>query len=98
MPRETHRWVIDSIAEHVAAIEVDGTQMVRLPQWVLPRDAAEGAVLRVQHERDAQGERSTLSIEIDRAATAAARQASHAQVDAIRKASARRDPGGDVKL
>lgn len=98
MPRETHRWVIDSIAEHVAAIEVDGTQMVRLPQWVLPRGAAEGQVLRVQHELDARGERSTLSIEIDRTATRHALDASTAQVNAIRKDSARRDPGGDVVL
>ena len=97
MPRETHRWVIDSIAEHVAAIEVDGGPLVRLPQWVLPRGAAEGQVLRVAHELDAAGDRSTLEITVDRAATAEALDASRAQVDGLRKASARRDRGGDVK-
>ena len=98
MPRQTHRWVIDSIAEHVAVIEVDGDRTVRLPQWLLPRDAAEGQVLLVHHELDGDGERSVLSIEIDRAGTARALRESAAQVDAIRKASAPHDPGGDVGL
>ncbi len=96
MPRQTHRWVIDSIAEHVAVIEVDGDRTVRLPQWLLPRGAAEGQVLLVHHELD--GERSVLSVEIDRAGTARALRESAAQVDAIRKASAPHDPGGDVTL
>jgi Protein of unknown function (DUF3006) len=98
MPRQTHRWVIDSIAEHVAAIEVDGGPVVRLPQWVLPGAAAEGQVLRVEHELDAAGERSTLEITVDRAATDRALDASRAQVDALRRASGKRDTGGDVKL
>jgi Protein of unknown function (DUF3006) len=98
VPRETHRWTIDAIAEHVAAVEIDGGQVVRLPQWVLPIAAAEGQVLHVEHERDAEGNHSALRIEIDRAATTRAREASAAQVDAIRKDSARHDPGGDVSL
>ncbi|HEY5218895.1 MAG TPA: DUF3006 family protein [Gemmatimonadaceae bacterium] len=98
MPSEAHRWVIDSIAEHVAAIQVDGSAMVRLPQWVLPRGAAEGQVLSVTHELDGKGERSTLTIAIDRAGTATALRESKAQVDAMRKASSRRDTGGDIKL
>ena len=98
MPRQAHRWVIDSIAEGVVVIEVDGEQTVRLPRWVLPRGAAEGQVLSVRHDLDAAGEQSVLHIEIDRAATEAALGASRAQVDAIRRASARRDPGGDVSL
>ncbi len=98
MPREMHRWVIDSITGHVAAIEVDGATMVRLPQWVLPRSAVEGQVLLVKHEIDGKGRRSVISIEIDFAATAAALDASKAQVDTMRNASARRDPGGDIKL
>jgi len=98
MPREMHRWVIDSIADHVAVIEVDGAAMVRLPQWMLPRRATEGQVLHAKHEVDRNGQRSVLTIEIDEVATAAALDASNAQVDAIRKASAQHDPGGDVKL
>lgn len=98
MPRQAHRWVIDSIADQVVVIEVDGEQTVRLPRWVLPRGAAEGQVLSVQHDLDASGNQSVLRIDIDRTATEAALRASQAQVDAIRKASGRRDPGGNVKL
>ncbi|HEU4988238.1 MAG: DUF3006 domain-containing protein [Gemmatimonadota bacterium] len=98
MARETHRWVIDSIAEHVAAIEVDGGPVVRLPEWVLPRGAREGDVLAVHHELDAAGRRSTLAITIDDAATRSTLRGSAHQVEAIRKASRRRDPGGDVSL
>ena len=98
MPQQTHRWVIDSIAEHVAVIEVDGDRTVRLPRWILPAGAAEGQVLAVRHVRNAAGTHSTLHIEIDRVATDTALRASKAQVGAIRKASGRRDPGGDVAL
>jgi Protein of unknown function (DUF3006) len=98
MPRESHRWVIDSIAEHIATIEVDGAAPARVPEWVLPRGAAEGDVLRVEHDVDASGRRSVLTIEIDRDATAAALDASRAQVDAIRTTSTRRDRRGDVKF
>jgi Protein of unknown function (DUF3006) len=98
MPEQTHRWVIDAIADRVAAIEIDGDRTVRLPRWVLPRGAREGDVLAVRHTLDAEGERSALVIEIDRAATEAARRASREQVDAIRNQSHRRDPGGDVVL
>ena len=98
MSQQAHRWVIDSIAEQVAVIEVDGEQTVRLPRWVLPRGAMEGHVLAVQHDVDADGQRSVLRIEIDLAATEAALRTSQEQVDAIRKASGRRDPGGNISL
>jgi hypothetical protein len=98
MPRQAHRWVIDSITDQVVAIEVDGEQTVHLPRWVLPRGAAEGQVLSVQHDLDAAGDQSVLRIAIDRAATEAALRASQAQVDAIRKASGRRDTGGNISL
>jgi hypothetical protein len=98
MPQETHRWVIDSIAEHVAAIELDGGPMVRLPQWLLPRGASEGQVLAVRHELDAEGRRSVVTIEIDQAATAQALAESQAQVGAMRDASRKRDPGGNISL
>ncbi|MGH7668424.1 MAG: DUF3006 domain-containing protein, partial [Gemmatimonadaceae bacterium] len=50
MSRQAHRWIIDSIADHVAVIEVDGEQTVHLPRWVIPRGAVEGQVLTVQHD------------------------------------------------
>ncbi len=98
MSQQAHRWVIDSITDDVAVIEVDGGRTVRLPRWVLPRGAAEGQILSVQHDVDAAGEHSILRIDVDRAATEAALHASRAQVDAIRKASAHRDPGGNISL
>ncbi len=98
MAPRMHRWVIDSIAEGVAAIEVDGDGVVRLPQWVLPRGAAEGQVLSVEHDLDPEGTRSALRITIDREATDSARAASAAQTRAMRRESGRRDPGGDITL
>ncbi len=98
MSQQAHRWVIDSIADQVVVIEVDGEETVRLPRWVLPRGAVEGDVLAVRHDVDAAGQRSVLRIEIDRAATEAALRTSQEQVDAIRKASSRRDPGGNISL
>ncbi|HET7632092.1 MAG TPA: DUF3006 domain-containing protein [Gemmatimonadaceae bacterium] len=96
MLRQSHRWIIDSISEHVAAIEVDGNHMVRLPEWVLPRGAQEGHVLAVQHELDTRGDLSSLHITIDHAATSKALDTSAHQVEAISKASRARDAGGNV--
>lgn len=96
MASVTHRWVIDSIAEGVAAIEVDDGQVVRLPQGLLPPGAAEGQVLSVRQELDIPGKRSTVTIEIDAAATAAAIAASRAQVAGIKSVS--KDRGGNIKL
>ncbi|MGH7668634.1 MAG: DUF3006 domain-containing protein [Gemmatimonadaceae bacterium] len=98
MSRQAHRWVIDSIADQVAVIEVDGEQTVHLPRWVIPRGAVEGQVLTVQHDLDPGGQHSVLHIAIDRAATDSALRDSQAQVGAIRKASGRHDPGGDISL
>ena len=80
-----HRWVIDSIEEHVASIEVDAGQMITLPQSLLPAGAKQGDVLRV-------------SIELDPAATKQAMADSAAQVKKGMDASRKRDPGGDIKL
>lgn len=98
MHREQHRWAVDRIEEHAAAVEVDGTEIVTLPRWMLPREAREGDVLSVSHELGEGGRRSALTIEVDREATARAREASGEQVSRIRRASARRDRGGDVAL
>jgi len=96
MATQRHTWIIDSIEERVAAIEVDGSAVVRLPQWVLPRGAREGDVLAVSHELDADGERSTLRIALDREAKEQALDRSRRQTRKGRKGA--RDPGGDITL
>lgn len=96
MTTERHTWIIDSIEERVAAIEVDGNAVVRLPQWVLPRGAREGDVLAVSHELDADGERSTLRIALDPEAKERALEHSRRQTRKGRKAP--KDPGGDITL
>jgi hypothetical protein len=91
-----HRWVIDSIEESVASVEVDGDHTITVPQSLLPSGAKEGHVLRVLHEAASDGKRATLTIEIDEAATRAALAASAAQTKkGTRQAN---DPGGDIAL
>lgn len=85
--------MVDSIEEFIASVEVDGRDIIRVPQWLLPPNAKEGDVLRVTHER--AGDRSVLRVELDETATAAANRASAAQVA---QPGAKRDPGGHIKL
>ena len=90
-----HRWIIDSIEESVASIEVDGDRMITVPQSLLPSDAKQGHVLRVVRDTT-DGKHSTLTIEIDEAATRQALAASAAQTKkGTRQAN---DPGGDIAL
>jgi len=97
-----HTWIIDVIEENSAAVEVDGRQVTPLPRWLLPEDTREGDVLSVRHERTR--ERSKLTIEIDREATADALRRSGEQVRRDESGtdsntgSPARDPGGDVAL
>jgi hypothetical protein len=100
--QQRHTWTVDVIEENSAAVEVDGRQVTPLPRWLLPEDAREGDVLSVQHERTR--ERSKLTIEIDREATADALRRSGEQVRRDESGtdsnpgSPARDPGGDVAL
>lgn len=96
MPESTHRWVIDAFEENAASIEVDGETMVTMPRWLLPDGAKQGDVLEVRHDRPPKGHRSTLTIEVDAAATKQALAESAAQV----KKGAKRpnDPGGNITL
>ena len=90
------RWVIDSIEAQVASIEVDGSMMIVVPQWLLPEDARAGHVLRVRREPSWSGGRSVVSIEVDQAATDEALASSAAQV---KKGVGRpNDPGGNIVL
>ena len=90
------RWIIDSIEAQVASIEVDGSTMIVVPQWLLPDDARTGHVLRVRCEQSKAGKRSAVSIEVDQAATDEALARSAAQVKkGVRQAN---DPGGNIVL
>jgi hypothetical protein len=93
---ETHSWAIDSIEERVASVEVDGKQMVQLPQWMLPPAAKEGDVLAVTHGLSDDGTRSTLSIFVDSEATRTAHERSVAVPKKTGKEKV--DPGGDIKF
>jgi hypothetical protein len=93
---QQHRWVVDSIEEFVASVEVDGGKMITVPQWLLPDGARQGQVLAVRHDRPARGARSVLTIEIDDAATKQALADSAAQVS--KHARQKNDPGGDISL
>jgi hypothetical protein len=90
-----HRWVVDSIEERAASVEIDGKDMVTLPLWLIPDGAKQGDVLKVLHDRPAQGERSMLTILVDVAATKQSLAESAAQV---KKGAPAKDAGGDIIL
>lgn len=96
MPDSAQRWVVDSIEESMASVEVDGKSMITVPQTLLPSGARQGHVLRVKRELSADGLRSVLTIELDDAATKRALAASAAQVK--KGAKGKNDPGGDITL
>ena len=91
-----HRWVVDSIEESVASVEVDGDRTITVPQSLLPSGVTSGHVLSVRSERAADGKRSVLTIEIDEAATQKALAASAAQMK--KGTRQKNDPGGDIVL
>lgn len=91
-----HRWVVDSIEESVASVEVDGDRMITVPQSLLPSGVRSGHVLSVRRDLAPDGTRSVLTIEIDEAATQQALAASAAQVK--KGARQKNDPGGDIVL
>jgi hypothetical protein len=95
MSVQSHRWVVDAIEESAASIEVDGDAMVTVPLWLLPAAARQGDVLRITHDRPPKGERSTLTIEVDAAATKKALADSAGQMS---EARTKNDPGGDITL
>ena len=91
-----HRWVVDSIEESVASVEVDGDRMITVPQSLLPAGAKSGHVLSVRREHSPDGRRTVLTIEIDEAATKQALAASALQVK--KGSHQKNDPGGDIVL
>lgn len=86
--------MIDAIEEGVARLEVDGERVVTLPAWILPADAVEGDVLRVEHDRE--GDRSRLVVTRDDDATRLAYESSGQQMQSMREAGG--DGGGDITL
>jgi hypothetical protein len=96
MGTKQYRWVIDSMEESVASVEINGERTAQLPRWLLPRGAKEGDVLSVTHDVAESGEESRLSIVVDRAGTSAAMERSAGQVGSSRRSP--NDPGGDIKL
>jgi DUF3006 family protein len=91
-----HRWIVDSIEESVASVEVDGDRMITVPQSLLPSGAKQGHVLRVVRETASDGKRSTVTIEVDEVATREALAASAAQTK--KGTRQKNDPGGDIAL
>lgn len=88
---ERRQWIVDSVAEDVAAIEEDGERIVRVPRWLLPKGAREGSVLSVT--RSVEGGEVVLRIELDAAAEAEVLERSRRQVE-----GGTGDAGGDVVL
>ena len=96
MGAKKYRWVVDSMEESVASVEIDGQRTAQLPTWLLPRGAKEGDVLSVTHDLAASGDESRLSIVVDRAGTSAAMDRSAKQVGSTARSP--NDPGGDIRL
>jgi hypothetical protein len=96
MSNGRHRWVVDSIEEHAASIEVDGDETITVPLWLIPDGVKEGDVLAVEHDRPKRGERSALTITVDRLATKKSLAESAAQVK--KGPPAVDDAGGDIIL
>ena len=96
MAASSHRWVVDSLEELTASIEVDGEAMITIPQSMLPHGVREGHVLRVKRQTSADGQRSTVTIELDEADTQRTMAASAKQVK--RAGKQKQDPGGDITL
>ena len=86
------RWVVDSLGESTASVEVDGDRVEKVPRWLLPADAKAGDVLAVKHTRD--GDRASVVVARDPKATREALAESEAQ---MRDAPVDKK-GGDVTL
>lgn len=90
------RWVVDSVEEGQAAIEVDGRSLLHVPLAQLPAGVREGDVLSVSVSATDEGTR--WEIRRDEQATVAARAASTAQSPAPPSSGPPRDPGGNIRL
>jgi len=85
------RWVIDALGDTYASVEI-GDRVERVPRWLLPADVREGDVLAVEHAR--AGDRASIVVTRDEAATKAALAASERQL----KNAPVDKKGGDITL
>lgn len=87
-------WTVDSIEEGVAAVhDAASGGLSRVPLWMLPDEVREGDVVEVA--RTGGAGLATLTLRVDREATAQALQRSRAQVS---EPLPPHDPGGDIVL
>lgn len=96
MGTRVEQWVVDSIEESVASIEVDGRRTVQIPLARLPKGVKQGDVLKVSHVDVGPGKEPRLDIVVDEDATRAAREKSARQVRSTGRSP--NDPGGDIQL
>ncbi len=96
MSPRREQWVVDSIEESVASIEIDGKRTVQIPLDRLPRGVKQGDVLRVEHADVEPGMAPRLDITVDLEATRDAKERSARQVGSTARSP--NDPGGDIKL
>src|SRR5687768_16059368 len=80
MGSRVEQWVVDSIEESVASIEVDGRRTVQIPLARLPKGVQQGDVLKATYDDVGPGKDPRLDIVVDREATRAAKQKSARQV------------------
>ena len=80
-----HRWVIDSIEEQSASIEIDAGVTINVPVSMLPPGAKPGDVMSVSFELDVNAKRQAL-------------ERSAATVKKGQEMSKKLDPGGDISL
>lgn len=92
LPPNAHLWVIDQITDETATIEVDGALTTTVPVWMLPRDMAEGDIVRVKHDR--RSDRSILMIVRDDDERRRRLERSERQVST----SSKHDTPGDIQL
>ncbi|HEX8393169.1 MAG TPA: DUF3006 domain-containing protein [Longimicrobium sp.] len=90
--RGTERtWNVDAVEDGLAAVDGGGEPRAHLPAWLLPPEAREGDVLRVEHTVELDGS-VIVRIRLDRAASEQARQQSRELLGR----AAETDDGGDL--
>lgn len=91
MSATERRWSVGAVQDGLAAVDESGAPRAHLPAWMLPPEAREGDVLRVEHTVELD-DSVIVHIRLDRAASAQARQQSR---DLLRGA-VQADRGGDL--
>lgn len=90
---ETHWWAIDRFEGELAVVEIDGGRFLDVPRWLLPPEAGEDEVVRIERRVEHDGAVRLLA-RIDAEETDRRRAEARRLIDELR----RKDPGGDVTL